>query len=155
MVCKIIFRFKNAVKKKYQMLEALEHPLESPRILKQKKEESASHHMLTWAPPSDRQRGGGVLSTLLTEEPWFFEFSILAFRFSILTFRFLVVEVTIENTFLNVFYAPDTSRCVFLLDFNINCNNFRTLEKCDFLFFSFSNWFSHFCLPFQKSNLWN
>ena len=26
---------------------------------------------------------------------------------------------------------------MFLLDFNINYNNFRNLEKCDFLFFSF------------------
>ena len=38
----------------------------------------------TWAPPSDRQREGGVLSTLLTEEPWIFrifDFSIFGFRF--------------------------------------------------------------------------
>ena len=38
----------------------------------------------TWAPPSDRQREGGVLSTLLTEEPWIFwifDFSIFDFRF--------------------------------------------------------------------------
>jgi len=36
MVCKIIFRFKIEDKKKYQMLEALGHPLGSPRIFEAK-----------------------------------------------------------------------------------------------------------------------
>ena len=36
MVCKIIFWFNIEDKKKYQMLEALEHPLGSPRIFEAK-----------------------------------------------------------------------------------------------------------------------
>ena len=70
----------------------------------------------TWATPSDKQREGGVLSTLLTEEPWIFRI----FDFSIFDFRFWHVDFSCRNcysdTFLCHVYAPDTFRCVFLLD---------------------------------------
>ena len=37
-----------------------------------------------------------------------------------------------------------------LLDFNVNCNNFWDLEKCDFLFFSFFELFLPLLLTISK-----
>ena len=91
---------------------------------------SALHGLWTWAPPSDKQREGGVLSTLLPQEPFdFSNFRFWHFRFSILTFSIfdfdmsiLVARISIWDTFLYHSYAPDTSRYVFLLDFCLKCH---------------------------------
>ena len=64
----------------------------------------------------------------------FFEFSILAFSIFDFDISIFGCESGHLGYFPIHFHAPDTSRCVFLLDFNINCNNFRNLEKCDFYF---------------------
>ena len=121
MVCKIIFRFN----------------IEDTKI-----------HQ-TWAPPSDKQREGGVLSTLLPQEPFdFSNFRFWHFRFSILTFSIfdfdmsiLVARISIWDTFLYHSYAPDTSRYVFLLDFCLKCHYFGNLKNFDFciLFFKFQS----------------
>ena len=62
-------------------LSFLRSKIEMP---KSKIENTQIENSKTWAPPSDTQREGGVLSTLLTEEPWIFrifDFSIFDFRF--------------------------------------------------------------------------
>ena len=57
-----------------------------------------------------------MLSTLLTEEPWIFRI-----------FDFDISFFGRRNEHLGHFpicYAPDTSRYVVLLDFNVNCDIF-------------------------------
>jgi len=153
MVCKMIFRFNIEDTKIHQMLEALEHPLGSPRIF-EAKERGECFAPLGHLPLTRKGRVGcSALSSL--RSLGFFEFSILAF--SIFDFDILIFDL--RNDHLGYlpykFHAPNTSRYVVLLDFHVNCHNFWNLEKCDFLFFSFWNLFFQFCLQFQKSNLSN
>jgi len=93
----------------------------------------------TWAPPSDRQREGGVLSTLLTEEPWIFgifDFSIFDFRFW--HFDFWSYKWSSRTCFCIIFMRLthlDTWFCL------ISISNFRNLEiskKVTFYFSVFS-----------------
>ena len=164
MVCKIIFRCNNEDTKIHQMLEALEHPLGSPRIFEAKErgecfapfsdsKRNVIYHTsslypldlnyyafgITWAPPSDRQREGGVLSTLLTEEPWIFRI----FDFSIFDFRFWHFDLwlwkwayRILSSYITFMRLTHLDMCFCLISV-LNVTDFEIWRKNDFSFFTF------------------